>query len=235
MTSPPPASCQTDQTHTHIAHHPPPYLALLHTPTAMPTPRLPIPLSLRPRPLRTAYARRALHLLCTRRRAVRRRGGFCSPSPSPPPFPLPLTCVAVPLARRTLCVTSHRLSGPPLRDPPAAVLPPPPRKRRENIYTLPNLLSLARLIAAPATVWLILAPPPAAPAAAALALFAAAGATDALDGWLARRWRQTTVAGSVLDPLADKSLVLGVTGALAATGALPRTLSPPVPAQHKLT
>ena len=48
--------------------------------------------------------------------------------------------------------------------------------------------------------------------AKALALigFIAASVTDWLDGYLARRWRQTTPLGALLDPIADKVLVLGV-------------------------
>ncbi len=41
----------------------------------------------------------------------------------------------------------------------------------------------------------------------ALAIFLAAAATDLLDGYLARRWRQTTTVGTLLDPIADKLLI----------------------------
>ncbi len=44
----------------------------------------------------------------------------------------------------------------------------------------------------------------------ALGLFVVAAITDWLDGWLARRWRQTTPMGALLDPIADKILVLGM-------------------------
>src|SRR6476469_3847371 len=41
----------------------------------------------------------------------------------------------------------------------------------------------------------------------ALAIFLAAAATDLLDGYLARRWRQITTVGALLDPIADKLLI----------------------------
>ncbi len=54
----------------------------------------------------------------------------------------------------------------------------------------------------------------------AVGVFGAAAATDALDGWVARRTRTTTPHGAVLDPLADKVLVLGTAYALALAGRL---------------
>ena len=46
--------------------------------------------------------------------------------------------------------------------------------------------------------------------ATALVVFLLAGMTDWLDGYLARRWHQTSAFGALLDPIADKVLVLGV-------------------------
>lgn len=53
---------------------------------------------------------------------------------------------------------------------------------------------------------------------AAAGLFAIAAVTDALDGWLARRWRCVSVFGRVMDPFADKILVLGAFVLLASRG-----------------
>ncbi len=57
--------------------------------------------------------------------------------------------------------------------------------------------------------------------AQALGLFAAAAATDVLDGAAARRWGAVTQVGAYLDPVADKCLLSGVFVALAAAGAAP--------------
>lgn len=71
---------------------------------------------------------------------------------------------------------------------------------------VPNLISLLRLAAVPVVVWLILNDR----IAAAMWLFVAAGVSDAIDGYLARIWRQRTRLGAYLDPLADKMLLVCV-------------------------
>jgi cardiolipin synthase len=71
--------------------------------------------------------------------------------------------------------------------------------------SLPNLISLARLLAAPLAVWLILS----GHFAAAFWLFIAAAASDAVDGFIAKRFGKSSVLGGYLDPLADKALLLG--------------------------
>lgn len=55
----------------------------------------------------------------------------------------------------------------------------------------------------------------------ATALFAVAMATDQIDGWLARRWNQTTAIGKLLDPMADKVLVLAALVMLVGEGVAP--------------
>lgn len=94
-------------------------------------------------------------------------------------------------------------------------------RTREDIYNLPNLLTVTRLIAAPTTAYLVIHDHH----TAALALFAYAGITDFVDGWLARRWKLSTVAGSVMDPMADKALMIILTATLAAKGAIPLALA----------
>ncbi|MDF2231109.1 CDP-diacylglycerol--glycerol-3-phosphate 3-phosphatidyltransferase [Albimonas sp. CAU 1670] len=73
--------------------------------------------------------------------------------------------------------------------------------------TVPNLLTLLRLLAAPAVALVyVVAPRPAADAVA-VTLFMGASLTDFFDGWLARRWNQQTEFGRMLDPIADKAMV----------------------------
>src|SRR5262245_56672760 len=79
----------------------------------------------------------------------------------------------------------------------------------------PNLLSLARLPLA------ALFPLVADRLAPALAILFAAGVTDVLDGWLARRSGMVTTTGAIVDPLADKVFALAVVGTLLAQGRLP--------------
>ena len=85
------------------------------------------------------------------------------------------------------------------------------------IRHLPNLLSALRLLAAPVAAWLILEGHD----IAALVTFAAAGASDGLDGFVARRWGVTSVFGAWLDPVADKLLMLFCFTSLYGIGAAP--------------
>ena len=87
----------------------------------------------------------------------------------------------------------------------------------ENIYTIPNLLTFSRLIAAPAIGYLVLHDHH----VWAVGLFAYAGITDLVDGYIARRWNLQTVVGTVIDPMADKTLMTILTVCLAIKGLLP--------------
>mgnify|MGYP006288149735 FL=1 len=74
-------------------------------------------------------------------------------------------------------------------------------------WSLPNILTVFRLAAAPAlAVVYLLLPHPLADWAA-LALFLGAAATDWLDGRIARAWGQVSRMGAMLDPIADKAMV----------------------------
>ena len=82
------------------------------------------------------------------------------------------------------------------------------------MYNLPNFITLARLFSVPLIVWLVAT----GHLNAAFWLFVASGVSDAVDGFLARRWNLVSRLGSILDPIADKALlvssfiVLGISG-----------------------
>lgn len=80
--------------------------------------------------------------------------------------------------------------------------------------SLPNLITLARLLSVPLIVSLILSHQ----LMPALIFFSIAGLSDALDGFLARIFRSRTTLGAYLDPIADKALLVGVFTALGHTG-----------------
>jgi len=94
---------------------------------------------------------------------------------------------------------------------------PVKREKHENIYTLPNILTFSRLLATPAIAYLILHEKP----YLATGLLFYAGLTDLIDGYIARKYNLKSVVGTILDPMADKSLMVTLTGALAYTGAMP--------------
>jgi cardiolipin synthase len=122
-------------------------------------------------------------------------------------------------------VGGHNHSGPapatlgpatPRQDAPGAARHDSPGAPRHDIFNLPNLITFARLCAVPPALWLVLDGRP----GWALAVFVLAGASDALDGWLARR-RGGTVLGAWMDPAADKALLVGMFVVLAVRGLLP--------------
>jgi cardiolipin synthase len=82
--------------------------------------------------------------------------------------------------------------------------------------TLPNLITLFRLLLVPLTIWLILETR----FAAAFVAFATAGISDAVDGFIARRFELKSELGAILDPLADKLLLMSVYITFGATGVL---------------
>ena len=77
------------------------------------------------------------------------------------------------------------------------------------LTTLPNLLTLSRIVAIPLVVITFYLPTPYGPWIGCV-LFGLAGFTDWLDGKLARMWKQQSELGRFLDPIADKLLVVAV-------------------------
>ena len=105
--------------------------------------------------------------------------------------------------------------------PRGAEPPPAEGSPRHALLTLPNLITLARLVMVPLTVWLVVQHR----LDLAFLVFLAAGISDALDGWLARALGARSVVGAMLDPLADKALLVSVYVTLAVIGVLPDWLA----------
>lgn len=80
----------------------------------------------------------------------------------------------------------------------------------DRIFTIPNILSMARLLGVPLFLWLILWPEFGGPNNDlwALGILAFSGVSDYLDGKLARRWNQVSPLGRILDPAADRLYIL---------------------------
>lgn len=84
---------------------------------------------------------------------------------------------------------------------------------------IPNSITIFRIILIPIIVVLMLTNIPYGGALAA-AIFLFAALTDSLDGYLARRWKQTTKLGAILDPVADKLLITAALISLVELGKL---------------
>ena len=88
----------------------------------------------------------------------------------------------------------------------------------DRIWTVPNVLSMARLAGVPVFVWLVLGPKA---DGWAVGLLIAAAATDWLDGKIARAWHQESRLGQVLDPAADRLYIGAMLIALAIRAIIP--------------
>jgi cardiolipin synthase len=82
---------------------------------------------------------------------------------------------------------------------------------------IPNNLTMVRLFGTPVILWLIFQET----LTTAFWIFFAMSATDWLDGYLARRWQATSRLGQILDPLADKFLLISVYLTLGMLGYIP--------------
>jgi cardiolipin synthase len=87
--------------------------------------------------------------------------------------------------------------------------------------SIPNLITLGRILLVPIVVWAIVTP---GAMWIAFVLFVVAGISDAVDGFLAKRFAMTTELGRYLDPLADKALIVSIYLALGINGLIPRWL-----------
>jgi cardiolipin synthase (CMP-forming) len=96
--------------------------------------------------------------------------------------------------------------------------PSSPNAGDDRILTIPNALSLGRLCCVPLFLWLLFGRDNEVAAAALLAFL---GATDWVDGFIARRYDQVSTVGKVLDPTADRILLAVGILAILVVGAVP--------------
>ncbi len=87
-----------------------------------------------------------------------------------------------------------------------------------NLYSnIPNFITLGRAISVPVIFWLLVN----GHSRAAFFVFLIAGLSDAVDGFLAKRFNWRTELGAYLDPLADKALIVSIYIALAVSQEIP--------------
>jgi cardiolipin synthase len=90
-------------------------------------------------------------------------------------------------------------------------------RRTARPLTLPNLITIARLLLVPLIIWFIVADEP----LAAFIVLLVAGVSDAVDGFIARNFDLRSDLGTYLDPIADKALLVSVYVTLAIVAAIP--------------
>ena len=95
------------------------------------------------------------------------------------------------------------------------------RKLFANVWTIPNVLTMIRLILIPVFVAVFFSTPHDQDKIAALVIFAVASITDMFDGMLARKLNQITDFGKLFDPLADKVMVVTAMVCQAVIGVFP--------------
>jgi cardiolipin synthase len=88
----------------------------------------------------------------------------------------------------------------------------------DRIFTVPNLISMLRLLCIPLFVWILFGAENRSMAAILLAIL---GATDWIDGWIARRFNQISELGKILDPTADRLLLIVAIPSLMIDGSIP--------------
>lgn len=92
------------------------------------------------------------------------------------------------------------------------------RAKDSRILTVPNVITLVRLLCVPVFLWLLLGRDD--PVAAAV-LLGALGATDWVDGYIARHFDQGSTLGKIIDPVADRVLLVAAAVALLVNGNIP--------------
>ena len=92
----------------------------------------------------------------------------------------------------------------------------------DRIWTIPNVISFVRLLMIPVFLYLLFGRDNRAAAASLLAFL---GATDWVDGYIARHFGQTSTLGKVLDPTADRLLLLVGVAAIVIDGSIPTIIA----------
>ena len=101
----------------------------------------------------------------------------------------------------------------------------------DRVWTIPNLLSLLRLLGVPLFLWLVLGPHA---NGWAFTVLAFGGISDYADGKIARRFNQSSKLGALLDPAADRLYIIATIIALTLRGILPVWLALAIPARDLL-
>ena len=125
-----------------------------------------------------------------------------------------------------LLVLAHAVSSSARARPASGLVRTPPSVRPmsevgDRIWTIPNAISLARLIGVPVFLWLVLGVDSKAGDWWAIGLLIAASASDWLDGKIARALNQQSRLGEVLDPAADRLYIVATIVALAVRAIIP--------------
>jgi cardiolipin synthase len=96
-----------------------------------------------------------------------------------------------------------------------------PAQQANRVLTIPNGISVARLLGVPVFLWLVLGPRTATADAWAVGILIASAASDWLDGKIARAWNQESRLGQMLDPAADRLYIAATLVALAVRAIIP--------------
>jgi cardiolipin synthase len=97
----------------------------------------------------------------------------------------------------------------------AGTRPGQPQIHHDQVFTVPNLLTVIRFLGVPLFIWLVLAERE---YGAAVLVLAVMGSTDWVDGYVARRFNQMSKLGRIMDPIADRLSLIAVAVTLVIAG-----------------
>jgi CDP-diacylglycerol--glycerol-3-phosphate 3-phosphatidyltransferase len=108
-----------------------------------------------------------------------------------------------------MVLASRAVTVPPDEDPRVRRPRAPKGAVRQDVWNIPNALTMARVVMIPVVLWFVTTGTPR-DAVIAAWLYGATAVTDLLDGYLARKRNLVSVFGKFMDPLADKLLVMAL-------------------------